>query len=65
MTKKIVKKELTKGFKMSKICEHLDWDNQHDCQNEAEYICACCGAVVCPEHRTRVCDYGGGGFVEL
>ena len=46
-------------------CEHLDWDNKHDCTHEAEYVCMCCGAGVCQEHKTSECPYGGMGFIEL
>lgn len=46
-------------------CEHLDWDNKHDCNNEAEYVCMCCGAGVCQEHKERECPYGGMGYIEI
>lgn len=55
MKKKIVKP----------VCEHLDWDNQRDCENEAEWVCMCCNAPTCPEHKGRECPYGGMGFIEL
>lgn len=46
-------------------CEHLNFDNEKDCSNEAEYVCMCCGAGTCQEHKTKECLYGGMGFVEL
>ncbi len=46
-------------------CEHLDWDNHRDCTNEAEWVCMCCGAGVCMEHKAKNCPYGGMGYVEL
>lgn len=50
---------------MKKDCEHLDFDNDHDCTNEAEYVCMCCGAGTCQEHKTKECPYGGMGYIEL
>lgn len=46
-------------------CEHLDWDNQRDCENGAEYMCMCCSTPVCSEHKERECPYGGMGYIEL
>ena len=46
-------------------CEHLDWNNNKDCNNKAEWVCMCCGAGICEEHKTRECPYGGMGFVEI
>lgn len=46
-------------------CEHLDWNNERDCENESEYRCICCGAGVCEEHKERSCPYGGMGYVEI
>ena len=46
-------------------CEHLDWDNQRDCEEEAEFVCMCCASPVCREHKERECPYGGMGYIEL
>lgn len=46
-------------------CEHLDFDNEKDCNKKAEYVCMCCGAGTCEEHKTRECPYGGMGFIEV
>jgi len=51
---------------MRKIsCEHLDWDNKHDCTKEAVVMCMCCGAGVCQEHTERQCPYGGMGYIDI
>lgn len=49
---------------MEKPCEHLDFDNKRDCDEEASFMCLCCGASVCADHVTPVCPYGGGTFIE-
>lgn len=46
-------------------CEHLDYDNERDCSNEAEYQCMCCTSHVCSEHKDRECPYGGMGYIEI
>lgn len=46
-------------------CEHLDWDNKRDCNKKAKYVCECCGAGVCEEHKEKECPYGGMKFVEI
>lgn len=48
-------------------CQNLDWDNNRDCHEEADFICECCGEGVCIEHRplNGRCLYGGEGFIEL
>jgi hypothetical protein len=51
--------------KINPICEHIDWDNNRDCENEAEYMCMCCSVPVCSEHKTKECSFGGMGFIEL
>lgn len=48
-----------------KICEHIGNNNQRDCTNEAEYMCMCCSAGVCSEHKEKECPYGGMGYIEL
>ena len=48
-----------------KTCEHLDFDNKRDCENEAEYMCMCCSASVCSEHKDTSCPYGGMGYIDL
>ena len=45
------------------ICEHLDFDNERDCDKEVTEICMCCALAWCNEHKGRVCQYGGMGFV--
>lgn len=52
---------------MTYFCEHLNWDNERDCQEEAEFVCECCGAGVCREHLpiTKRCPYGGEPFREI
>ena len=47
------------------MCEHLDFDNQRDCENEGKYVCLCCGVPVCEEHAGSKCIYGGEGYVEV
>ena len=51
--------------KLKPTCEHLDWDNQRDCENESEWVCMCCNAPTCPEHKGRECPYGGMGYIEI
>lgn len=51
--------------KIKPECGHLDWDNVHDCTNEAQWMCMCCSEPVCEEHKTAECPYGGMGFIEL
>ncbi len=46
-------------------CEHINFDNERDCENEAEYQCMCCASPVCDEHKGRDCRFGGMGFIEL
>lgn len=48
-----------------KTCEHIDYDNERDCNNEAEYFCRCCNSLVCSEHLEKVCPYGGMTFMEV
>jgi len=48
-----------------KICEHIDSNNERDCKNKAEYICMCCSAFVCFEHKDTRCPYGDMGYTEL
>ena len=47
------------------ICEHIDWDNQRDCEEEAEVMCMCCSTPLCREHGHGQCEYGGMGFLDL
>ena len=47
-------------------CEHLNWDNQKDCENKAKYMCQCCGAGVCEEHYNGgECPYGGMDYIKI
>lgn len=46
-------------------CEHLDYENKRDCDNETRYVCMCCGSGVCPIHKTSDCPYGGMGYIEV
>lgn len=46
-------------------CQHLGFSNERDCENESEYMCQCCAAPVCQEHKEKCCPYGGMGYVEL
>lgn len=48
-----------------KMCEHLDYDNRNDCEEEAVMICQCCGAGACEEHGIGRCPYGGKSFIEI
>jgi hypothetical protein len=50
---------------MKKTCEHINFDNERDCENEAEYMCMCCSSPVCSEHKERDCPFGGMGYIEL
>ncbi len=56
---------MKKKKQRKQMCEHLNWDNKHDCTSEAEYVCMCCGAGVCQTHKERDCPYGGMGYIEL
>lgn len=47
------------------MCEHLDSNNERDCENDGVNMCMCCSAVVCEEHTTKTCPYGGMGYIEL
>lgn len=53
---------------MSKIkpaCEHIDYDNKRDCEENAEVMCMCCAVPMCREHGYGNCQFGGMGFIEL
>ena len=52
-------------MRKSDMCEHLDFDNKKDCTKEAEYMCICCATIVCQDHKTKECPYGGMGFIEI
>jgi len=54
-----------KNKKASQKCSHLDYDNNEDCENPAEYMCMCCSNPVCPEHNSCNCEYGGMGFIDI
>jgi hypothetical protein len=51
--------------KIFEKCEHIDSDNEQDCEQQAMYICMCCSARVCELHRERECPYGGMGYIEI
>jgi hypothetical protein len=46
-------------------CEHIDYDNKRDCEEEAETMCMCCSAKMCSDHSRGKCPFGGMGFIEL
>lgn len=48
-----------------KTCEHTDYYNKHDCDEEATHMCACCASPSCPEHSRGSCAFGGMGFIEI
>ena len=48
-----------------KTCEHINYNNERDCENEAEQMCMCCGVPICDEHLSRDCEYGGMGFIDI
>lgn len=48
-----------------KICEHIDYDNKRDCEEEAEVMCECCGSKMCSEHGRGRCAFGGEPFNDL
>lgn len=54
-----------KKKRLKPFCEHINWDNERDCNNEAEYICMCCSSPTCEEHKKSECPYGGMGYIEL
>lgn len=58
---------IKKGMKkeLRPICEHIGWDNERDCEEEAEFMCQCCSSPTCPEHKDRECPYGGMGYIDL
>ena len=58
-------KEKIKNRTLKTDCQHLDWDNERDCINKAEYACMCCGVPVCREHKDKNCPYGGMSYIEL
>lgn len=47
------------------MCEHIDDTNMRDCYEDAEWACICCGSKVCPNHKERVCPFGGEGYINL
>lgn len=51
--------------KINPLCEHIDYDNNHDCCEEAEFVCMCCGVYCCREHKKRNCQYGGMSYLEI
>lgn len=51
--------------KNQRICQHEGWDDERDCEQEAEYTCMCCNYAMCSEHKWKECEYGGMGFLEL
>lgn len=55
----------TKINKLRPICEHIDYDNQRDCEEEADWMCMCCASPTCYEHKGRDCRFGGMGFIEI
>lgn len=46
-------------------CTHLDWDNQQDCEEQAEKACLCCAMPVCLEHNEKICPYGGEPYMDI
>ena len=56
---------MKKKKQLRPTCQHLNWDNKHDCKNKAEYVCMCCNEPVCAEHKKRECPYGGMGYIEI
>lgn len=51
---------------MKQQCEHLDYNNRQDCEEEAEVMCMCCSVPLCSEHAgLGRCDYGGMGFIDI
>lgn len=46
-------------------CEVINLDNKRFCVNNAEYMCMCCAAKVCSEHKEKECPYGGMGYIDL
>ena len=51
--------------KYKRKCSHLNYDNERDCNEDAEYICMCCSEPVCSGHNEGKCPYGGEGFIEI
>lgn len=47
------------------FCEHLNWDNNRDCHKKAEFMCMCCSALVCGDHKENSCPYGGMQYIEI
>jgi hypothetical protein len=48
-----------------KVCEHINFNNERDCENEADFICICCGVPICSEHKEKDCPYGGSKYIEI
>ena len=46
-------------------CEHMNFDNEKDCQEDAEMMCMCCSVPLCSEHARGNCQYGGMGFIDI
>lgn len=46
-------------------CRHLNFENREDCEKMSEYVCQCCGAGSCQEHKQDKCPYGGMGYIEV
>ncbi len=51
--------------RLKPTCQHTDYDNKRDCEEEAEYQCMCCASPSCSEHTGRNCAFGGMGFIEI
>lgn len=47
------------------MCEHLNYKNERDCENEPVAMCYCCGKGVCEEHLEKRCPYGGEFYIDL
>lgn len=46
-------------------CNHIDLENEFDCQEPAEWACRCCGVVVCSKHMEGLCPFGDEPYYEI
>lgn len=51
--------------KRKPTCEHINYDNERDCENKADYACRCCNSPVCDEHLEKRCPFGGELYEEI
>jgi len=50
---------------MKPLCEHINNENERDCDEEAEAVCECCGIPMCNQHARTRCQWGGERFIDL